>query len=98
MVPDLALEGAAGWKMASDACLSEADESDRVVSSKEAVSDRPTFVGIAITTPEQARETGQQGDGVIHSPVVSTAAALSLGLVFVQWNAIAAGTDAVAIC
>lgn len=71
MVPDPALEGAAGWKMASDACVSGADEPDRVVSSKGAVSDPPTFVGIGITTPEQAREAGQQGDGVINSPVVS---------------------------
>jgi tryptophan synthase alpha chain len=104
IVPDLALEEAADWKLACDANdvasvflvapstpedrvarlalasegfvyasarmavtgkANDAGESDRVVSLIRAVSDLPTYVGIGITTPEQAREASEMSDGVI---------------------------------
>lgn len=40
-------------------------DSRRVVEMVRAVSDTPTYVGIGITTPEQAHDASLQGDGVI---------------------------------
>jgi tryptophan synthase alpha chain len=55
----------ASARMAVTGRASDAGESDRVVSSIRAVSDLPTYVGIGITTPDQAREASQESDGVI---------------------------------
>jgi tryptophan synthase alpha chain len=55
----------ASARMAVTGRASDAGESGRVVASIRAVSDLPTYVGIGITTPEQAREAGEQSDGVI---------------------------------
>jgi tryptophan synthase alpha chain len=55
----------ASARMAVTGRAADNGESERVVASIRAVSDVPTYVGIGITTPEQARSAAEQSDGVI---------------------------------
>ena len=55
----------ASARMAVTGRASGAGEGARVVSSIRAASDVPTYIGIGITTPEQAHDAAQLSDGVI---------------------------------
>jgi tryptophan synthase alpha chain len=55
----------AAARMAVTGRASDAGESRRVVALIRSVSDLPAYVGIGITTPEQAHDACEQSDGVI---------------------------------
>jgi tryptophan synthase alpha chain len=55
----------ASARMAVTGRAQGAGEATRVVEAVRATSDVPTFVGIGITTPEQARDASEHSDGVI---------------------------------
>lgn len=55
----------ASARMAVTGRASGAGDATRVVESVRATSDVPTYVGIGITTPEQARDAAADADGVI---------------------------------
>jgi tryptophan synthase alpha chain len=55
----------ASARMAVTGKSSESGEGRRVVESIRAVSDIPTYIGIGISTPDQAREASEVSDGVI---------------------------------
>ena len=55
----------AAARMAVTGRASGAGDSDRVVAAIRSVSTIPTYVGIGVTTPEQARDAARRSDGVI---------------------------------
>lgn len=55
----------AAARMAVTGRASGSGESERVVAAIRRVSTIPTYVGIGVTTPEQARDAARQSDGVI---------------------------------
>jgi len=52
-------------RMAVTGQAADIGDAQRVVASVRAVCDIPTYVGIGITTPEQARDAARESDGVI---------------------------------
>ena len=55
----------AAARMAVTGRASGAGDSDRVVAAIRSVSTIPTYVGIGVTTPEQARDAARRSDGVV---------------------------------